>query len=83
MLTATHLRLVGQRRAVQLQFAADGAVVLQRVAAVGGQRLDQVDQHARPLDVAQELVAQADAAVRPLDQAGQVGQDEGALAADA
>ena len=55
---------------------------MQRVAAVGGQRLDEVDQHARPLDVAQELVPQADAAVRPFDQPGQVGEDEDAFAAD-
>ena len=76
------LRLGRQAWRVQLQLAADGPVVLQRVAAVGGQRLDQVDQDAGPLDVAQELVAQADAAVGALDQAGQVGQDEGPLAAD-
>ena len=50
---------------VQFQLAADGVVVRDRVAAVGGHRLDEVDQHARPLDVAQELVTEADAAVRP------------------
>ena len=55
-------RLGRQRRPIQFQFAADGAVVLQRIAAVGWQRLDEMDQHARPLDVAQELVAKADAA---------------------
>ncbi len=41
-----------------------------------------MDQHAGALDVAEELVAQPDAAVGPLDEAGQVRQHEGALAAD-
>jgi hypothetical protein len=35
-----------------------------------------VHQEARPLDVAQELVSQALALGRALDQPGQVGQDE-------
>ena len=82
MLTATISGLCRQRFAVKLQFAADGVVIRQRIAAVGGQRLDQVDQDARPLDVAEELVAQADAGVGPFDQAGQVGQDEARVAAD-
>ena len=66
MLTATISGLSGQAQVpVQLQLAADGVVVPHRIAAVRRQRLDQVDEHARPLDVAQELVPQADAAVRP------------------
>ena len=51
--------------AVQLQFAADGAIVLQRIAAVRRQRLDEVDQDARPLNVPQKLMSQPDAVCAP------------------
>ena len=54
---------------------------MHRIAAVERHRLDEMDQDARPFDVAQELVTQADAAVGAFDQAGQVGQDEDAFAA--
>ena len=54
---------------------------MDRVAAIERQRLNEVDEHARAFDMAQELVPQADAAVGAFDQAGQVGDDEDAFAA--
>ena len=65
-----------------LELVADRPVVLDRVGAVGRHRLDQVDEQAGPLDVAEELVAQAVALVGPLDQAGDVGHDERVLGVD-
>ena len=50
---------LGQRGAVLLQLVADRAVVGDRVGAVDRHGLDQVDQQAGPLDVAEELVPQA------------------------
>ena len=41
--------------------------------------VEQVHEHARALDVAQEAVAEAVALARALDQAGDVGDDEAAL----
>ena len=38
-----------------------------------------MDEQPGPLDVAEELVAEAVPLVRPLDQAGDVGHDEGAV----
>ena len=68
---------LGQRGAVLLELVADHPVVLHRVRAVDRDGLDQVDQEAGPLDVAEELVAQAVPRVRPFDQPGDVGDDEG------
>ena len=67
---------LGQGGAVLLELAADRPVVRDRVGAVGGDGLDQVDEQAGPLDVAEELVAQAVALVGPFDQPGDVGDDE-------
>ena len=77
-----HFRFAGQGGTVHLQLAADGLIVGNRIAAVAGKRLDQMDEHTGTLDVAQELVAQADAAVCPLDEARQIGQDENPFAAE-
>ena len=52
------LRLLQQRRIEQLELAADGVEVLDRVAARLARDVHQVDQHLRALDVAQELVAE-------------------------
>jgi hypothetical protein len=54
LLTAKDLRLVGPIAGVQLQFPADDVIVLDRVAAVGRQWFDEVNQDACALDVAQE-----------------------------
>ena len=70
---------LGQRGAVVLELVADRPVVGDRVGAVAGDGLDQVDQQPGPLDVAEELVPQPVPLVRPLDQAGDVGHDEGAV----
>ena len=43
---------------------------------------DKMDEHARPFDVPQKLMPQTNAVVSTFDQARQVGEDEGALAAN-
>ncbi len=65
-----------------LEFAADDVVIRHRIAAIGRHRLDQMHENAGPLDVPQEFVPQADAGMRPFDQAGQIGHDERAVAVD-
>ena len=60
---------VGQGRAVLGELVADRPVVVDRVGAVERHGLDQVNQDGRPLDVAEELVAQPVPGVRALDQA--------------
>ena len=47
-----------------------------------GQRLDEMDEDAGPLDVPQELVAEAGAGVRPFDEARNVGHHELPVAID-
>jgi hypothetical protein len=64
---AEQLRLLGQAVAVAGEFRADGAVGARHVL-LGA--VDEVDQGGAALDVAEELVAQALALVRPLDQPG-------------
>lgn len=66
---------------MHLQLAPHRAIVLHGISAIGRQRLDEMDQHARSLDVPQKLVPQADADAL-LDQARQIGKNEGPLAAD-
>ena len=45
--------------------------------------VDDVDQHLGALEVAEELMAEAEAAMRALDQSGHVGDDEAAIVAQA
>ncbi len=68
--------LAGQFAAVEPKLLADGAVGGDRVRP--GERGDvhDVADHARALDVAEELVAESVPGVRALDQPGQVGDDE-------
>ena len=63
-----------------LQLVADRPVVGDRVGAVDRDGVDQVDEQPGPLDVAEELVAEAVPLVGPLDQARDVGHDERAVA---
>ena len=63
-------RLLEERRVVRLELVADDAVVPVRVAI---RAVDDVDEDPRPLDVAQEGVAEARALARALDQARDVG----------
>src|SRR5262249_59774551 len=74
-------QLGGHFLAVHFQLAAKDLIVLNRIAAVGGQWLDEMDEHTSPLYVAQELMAQTDADVRAFDEPGKIGQDEAVLAA--
>ncbi len=59
-----------------LELLANRPVVGDRVRAIGRCGFDQVDEQTGPFDVAEELVPQTVPLVRPLDQAGDVGDDE-------
>ena len=75
-------RLFTQVPVMQFQLAADHPVIVQGIAAIGRQRLNQVDQHASPLDMPQEFVAQTNATMGAFDQARQIGQDKSPFPAD-
>ena len=66
-----HLGLVGEAGAIGVELAADDAPGLDRILAGG---IDQVEQHSRALDMAEEAVADAGAFGGALDQAGDVGE---------
>src|SRR6185436_643705 len=76
------LRALNEAMAILLQFAADRAVVFDRIGTVGRLRFDEVDQHACAFDVTQEFVPQASAGVRTFDEAGNVCHDERAIHVD-
>ena len=58
------------------QLALDHRVVLLRVGAVERREVEHVDQQPRALDVGEEVVAEAGAGARALDQPGDVGDHE-------
>ena len=69
-----------QRRVVLLQLGDDGARLRDRIDRVVERRqVDDVQQQARALQVAQELVAEAGAFGGAFDQPGDVGDDEALL----
>ncbi len=71
------------RRLVEsTQLVADRVEVLDRVAAGRARDVDEVHEDLRALDVPQELMPETVALVRALDQAGHVGDDEAAVAAE-
>ena len=55
------------------QFAVDDRVIVHRVAARRAGHVNQMAQQPGPLDMAQELMPQADAFARAFDQPGNVG----------
>ena len=67
------LGLFGQPVAIGFELGAHGLVGLARIFLL---RRNQMQQHARALDMAEEAVADADAFMRAFDQAGNVGDDE-------
>ena len=71
-------RLLEQRRVVRPQLVADDVVVPLGVAR---RAVDDVDEDPRPLDVAQERVAEAGPAAGALDEPGDVGDRRPALVA--
>ena len=73
MESADDLRLLVEAAAIGGELLAHGPVVGNRVLR---RAVDQMEQHAAALDMAEEAVAEAGALVRPLDQAGDVGEDE-------
>ena len=77
-------RLLVERLVVLLQFPGDRADLGDRIdVLVERHRIDQVQQHAGALQVAQEQVAQAGALGGALDQARHVGDDEALARTDA
>ena len=77
LVEADELRLGGELRAIGLELGADGAVGLAQLLL---RAVDQMDQHAAALDMAEEAVAEAGALMGALDQPGDVGQHEFAIA---
>ena len=73
MESATISFFLSRLGAVGLELGAHGAVGAGDVLAGG---IDQMQQHAAALDMAEEARAEARALVRALDQAGNVGQHE-------
>ena len=61
---------------VKADFLAQLGEVVARIAAFAARHVDDEEQHAAALDVAQEFVAEADALVRALDQAGNIGHGD-------
>src|SRR5437763_720810 len=61
---------------VALELGVDGRDVLERI---GARCVDHVNEKPRALDVPQELLAEAKTAARPLDEPGDVGDDELAI----
>ena len=74
-------RQLGQPRVVLGQLALDHRVVRDRVGAVERREVEHVHEQPRALDVGEEVVAEAGAVARALDQAGDVGDDELAIVA--
>ena len=65
--------------AVFRQFGIDLFIVFDGVAPFDARHVDDVDEDLRPFDVAQEIVAQADAFTGAVDEAGDIGHDETAV----
>ena len=74
-----HLGTLGKLGRIGLKLMVNGLVVLDGVSAlVAAREIHDVHDESRTLDVAKELVPQALALARALDEAGDVGDDEGA-----
>ena len=70
------LRTLRKLGAILLELAVDDAIVLDRIAILKATRhIDDVHDECRTLNVAQELVTQALALARALDETGDVGND--------
>src|SRR3990170_3019944 len=69
-----NLRFLRQARVEQRQLAVDLVKIQQRVL---GQTIQYVDQQARALNMAQEIMSQAHPEVSPFDQTGDIRQDQG------
>ena len=70
------LGAIGESGTIKFKFLADRAIVGDRVGTVKRDRVDQVDQHARTLDMPEEFVTEAVPFVRAFDQAGNIGDHE-------
>src|SRR5207237_506062 len=72
----------GKRRLKELQLAPQDVEILRGIAAARARDVDQMHEHFRPLEMPQELMAEAEAAVRAFDQSWHAGHDEAAIVAD-
>ena len=83
MFSTSQRGLACERRVVSLELLDDRARVVHRIG-VGIERrdVDEVQQQARALQMAQELVAEARAFGRAFDEARNVGDDEAACLRD-
>jgi hypothetical protein len=68
-------------RRKEAQFVDDGIEVLDRIATRCAGNVDEMHEHLRALDVAQELVSESVPFVGALDQPGDVCDDEAAIVA--
>ena len=75
------LRTIGQVGCIAAELIVDDAVILERIAAlIAARNVDHVQDQGRALDMTQELMAQALALGRALDETRDVGNDIGILA---
>ncbi len=72
------LRLFGEAAIIGLQFVADRLIGLARMFAAG---VDEMQKHAAALDMAEEMIAEAEAFMRALDQPRNIGEHEFAAVA--
>src|SRR5262245_41852390 len=75
------LRLRGELRLKEFQLTTDGIKVLHGIAAARTRRVDDMDQHARALEMAEELVAEPESPMGALNQARNVSNDKTAIVA--
>jgi len=75
-----NLRSLGKLRLVEAQLLVDLLEIVQWIASIDAGRIDHMHQHARALDMTQEVVAEADSGMRAFDQPGDIGDDEGLVA---
>lgn len=61
---------------VQLELLAQLVKILHRITPINTRRVDDVDERARPLDVAQKVVAEPAVVVRAVNQTREVGDRE-------
>src|SRR6185436_17789729 len=77
-----NLRVGSQVFRIRGELAMDHAPLLYGVTPARRIEVNEMDEHARPLRMAQEAMPQSLAFGRSLDQSGQIGDDEGPMIID-
>ena len=75
------LRLRAQRVVEKRELALNGFELVDRIPARCARHIHEVDQHLRAVEMLQEPIAESLALVRPFNEAGHVGDDKAAIAA--